>query len=75
MLTRCCIFLITGYGSALNIDGEVEMDAIIMEGKELKTGMCSMTSGHPKFVFIIFLPALYYCDDYMNIWGGSNIRW
>lgn len=27
-----------GYGSALNVDGEVEMDAIIMEGRELKTG-------------------------------------
>lgn len=27
-----------GYGSVLNADGEVEMDAIIMEGKELKAG-------------------------------------
>lgn len=27
-----------GYGSVLNADGEVEMDAIIMEGQELKAG-------------------------------------
>jgi isoaspartyl peptidase/L-asparaginase-like protein (Ntn-hydrolase superfamily) len=31
--------ILTGYGSALNVDGEVEMDAIIMEGRELKTGV------------------------------------
>jgi hypothetical protein len=29
----------TGCGSVLNADGEVEMDAIIMEGQELKAGM------------------------------------
>ncbi|XP_069691696.1 isoaspartyl peptidase/L-asparaginase-like isoform X4 [Periplaneta americana] len=27
-----------GYGSVLNEDGEVEMDAIVMEGRDLKTG-------------------------------------
>jgi isoaspartyl peptidase/L-asparaginase-like protein (Ntn-hydrolase superfamily) len=42
------IFFITGYGSVLNVDGEVEMDAIIMEGKELKTGMCSW----PSFLYL-----------------------
>jgi isoaspartyl peptidase/L-asparaginase-like protein (Ntn-hydrolase superfamily) len=34
-------FYFIGYGSVLNADGEVEMDAIIMEGKELKAGRCS----------------------------------
>jgi isoaspartyl peptidase/L-asparaginase-like protein (Ntn-hydrolase superfamily) len=38
------IFFIPGYGSVLNVDGEVEMDAIVMEGKELKTGVCSWPS-------------------------------
>jgi isoaspartyl peptidase/L-asparaginase-like protein (Ntn-hydrolase superfamily) len=27
-----------GHGSVLNSDGEVEMDAIIMDGKEMKAG-------------------------------------
>lgn len=31
-----------GYGSALNINGEVEMDAAIMNGKNLKAGAVSM---------------------------------
>lgn len=34
-------FNFTGYGSVLNANGEVEMDAIIMEGRELKAGMYS----------------------------------
>jgi isoaspartyl peptidase/L-asparaginase-like protein (Ntn-hydrolase superfamily) len=38
-LNGSSILFFTGYGSALNVDGEVEMDAIVMEGKELKTGM------------------------------------
>jgi Asparaginase len=39
-------FYFTGYGSALNTDGEVEMDAIIMEGQELKAGMYSWPALH-----------------------------
>jgi isoaspartyl peptidase/L-asparaginase-like protein (Ntn-hydrolase superfamily) len=31
----------TGCGSVLNADGEVEMDAIIMEGHEMKAGTYS----------------------------------
>jgi isoaspartyl peptidase/L-asparaginase-like protein (Ntn-hydrolase superfamily) len=34
-------FYFTGHGSVLNSDGEVEMDAIIMDGKEMKAGMYS----------------------------------
>ena len=34
--------LFSGYGSVLNIDGEVEMDAIIMEGTQLKAGLCQV---------------------------------
>jgi beta-aspartyl-peptidase (threonine type) len=32
----------SGYGSALNINGEVEMDAAIMTGENLKAGAVSM---------------------------------
>ena len=37
-------FYFTGCGSVLNADGEVEMDAIIMEGQELKAGMYSWSA-------------------------------
>jgi len=39
-------FFFTGYGSVLNADGEVEMDAIIMEGQELKAGIYSWPAWH-----------------------------
>jgi len=39
-------FCFTGYGSVLNADGEVEMDAIIMEGQEMKAGMYSLPALH-----------------------------
>lgn len=32
----------TGYGSVLNVDGEVEMDASIMNGSDLSTGAVSV---------------------------------
>jgi hypothetical protein len=38
-LNDSSILFFIGYGSVLNVDGEVEMDAIIMEGRELKTGV------------------------------------
>jgi len=41
ILRMMAAFCFTGYGSVLNADGEVEMDAIIMEGQELKAGICS----------------------------------
>ena len=31
-------FYHAGRGSSLTVDGDVEMDALIMEGKEFKTG-------------------------------------
>ena len=34
--------MILGKGSALTIDGTVKMDAIIMEGRKLRTGMYVM---------------------------------
>lgn len=33
--------MITGYGSTLNTDGEVELDAIIMDGRTLASGAVS----------------------------------
>lgn len=42
-------WLVSGYGSVLNLDGNVEMDASIMEGKTLKAGCCTLVEDihHP----------------------------
>lgn len=37
---QCCC-LAVGHGAVLNTDGEVELDAIIMEGKSLSAGAVS----------------------------------
>lgn len=34
----CCFLQPTGTGSVLTLDGEVEMDAVVMEGRNLKAG-------------------------------------
>jgi isoaspartyl peptidase/L-asparaginase-like protein (Ntn-hydrolase superfamily) len=43
-LNDSSILFFIGYGSVLNVDGEVEMDAIIMEGRELKTGVYGLSA-------------------------------
>ena len=45
----CCSPLYTGHGSVLNVNGDIEMDAFIMEGAELKTGAvtCVTNIKHP----------------------------
>lgn len=45
----CFASILLGYGSVLNLDGNVEMEASIMDGKTLKAGCCTLVEdiNHP----------------------------
>jgi len=47
-----------GYGSVLTEDGTVEMDAMLMDGKTLKTGTLAK---HPHVEFYLLLDAPLIC--------------
>lgn len=56
MITIIFIYLYAGYGSALNLDGAVEMDASIMNGSNLQLGSVTVVKDikHPiRFCFQI----------------------
>lgn len=49
IISRYYSSCITGFGSVLNLDGEVEMDALIMNGSNLNAGAVTVVKdiAHP----------------------------